>query len=75
MPCYYINYQNAEYTMEFEEVKECYERLTAAFKEDRFAECRALISRLEPTLLEPEMANEIAIIEKSMQQNRHRTMG
>ena len=66
MPCYYINYQNAEYTMEFEEVKECYERLTAAFKEDRFAECRALISRLEPTLLEPEMAKGITIMEKTM---------
>ena len=52
--------------MEFKEVKDCYDRLTAAFKEDRFDECRALISRLEPTLLEPEMANEIAIIEKSM---------
>ena len=75
VPCYYINYQNAEYTMEFKEVKDCYDRLAAAFKEDRFDECRALISRLEPTLLEPEMANEIAIIEKSMQQNRHRTMG
>ena len=66
VPCYYINYQNAEYAMEFKEVKDCYDRLTAAFKEDRFDECRALISRLEPTLLEPEMANEIAIIEKSM---------
>ena len=66
VPCYYINYQNAEYTMEFEEVKECYERLTAAFKEDRFAECRALISRLEPTLLEPEMAKGIAIMEKNL---------
>jgi len=75
VPCYYINYQNAEYTMEFKEVKDCYDRLAAAFKEDRFDECRALISRLEPTLLEPEMANEIAIIEKSMQQNRHRAMG
>ena len=66
MPCYYINYQNAEYAMEFEEVKECYKRLTAAFKEDRFAECRALISQLEPTLLEPEMAKGLAIMEKNM---------
>ena len=66
VPCYYINYQNAEYAMEFKEVKDCYDQLTAAFKEDRFDECRTLISRLEPTLLEPEMAKGIAIIEKNM---------
>lgn len=65
-PAYYINYRHPETVWNFAEIKNLYEELRKQFQDKNFERCRAIIAKLDRTLLEPNMAKDALLIEKAL---------
>jgi len=63
---YYIRYKNADNRQTFAELKTLYESLIRDFKASHFDSCREALRLFDKTILEPEMARTVAVIEKRL---------
>ena len=63
---YYIRYKNADNRQTFAELKTLYESLIRDFKAAHFDSCREALRLFDKTILEPEMARTVAVIEKRL---------
>lgn len=66
VPCCYVKYRDPDYTLEYADIERRYAQLTAAFIHDRFDMCKAIIAQLDTSLLEPDMARGITIIQQQL---------
>ncbi len=66
IPCCYVKYRDPDYTLEYADIERRYAQLTAAFIHDRFDMCKAIIAQLDSSLLEPDMARGITIIQQQL---------
>ena len=66
VPCCYVKYRDPDYTLEYADIERLYAKLTEAFIHDRFDMCKELIAQLDISLLEPDMARGITIIQQQL---------